>query len=199
VSTNPRPTVQIKSPDQLTERDLEILRLKKVEGWTFREIGDSLGITRQAAQLAYRRAGGETDRQWPVEKAADAVHQPEVRVRKVVNTAALARLAQISAEGLGRYTLRELCRRFALLPLGQREFPPLDAPFTSSPPGSRTGETITLRWETRWAEFEAAQKLIHQRGYSLSEVIEKRLRQFALTGEIPPEPTLKTLETSSDD
>jgi hypothetical protein len=189
VSTTKRPTVRIKSPEQLTDRDREILRLKQVDGLSFRQIGERLNMTRGAAQLAYRRAGGETGRQWPVEKPADSMHMAEVRVSEDVHDAATARLAAICDElglvGSSRPTLSAVCRELIRLPLGRKDFPKLATSFTSSPPGSIGGAAQVVRWRDNWGKYSEAQKLIHGRGYSVSQVIDKRLRQFALSGELP--------------
>jgi hypothetical protein len=188
VSTTKRPTVRIKSPDELTGQDREILRLKAA-GKSFREIGAQFHMTRQAAQLAYRRAGGQTDRQWPVTKDPNDDHMVEVRVHEDVHAAAVARLTVICDEaGLiasSRPTLSAVCRELLRQPLLRREFPQLAEPFTSSPPGSHGGPTQIVRWRDIWGRFSTAQNKIHHRGYSVSQVIEKRLREFALSGKLP--------------
>lgn len=189
MSTTKRPTVRIKSPDELTDQDHEILRLKNVEGLTFRQIGQRFNMTRQAAQLAYRRAGGVTDRQWPVDKHPDDVHMAEVRVHEDVHAAAVARLTAICDDvelvGSSRPTLSAVCRELIRQPLLRREFPQLAQPFTSSPPGSHGGNVQVVRWRDNWGRFSAAQTRMHARGYSVSQVIEKRLRHFALSGKLP--------------
>jgi DNA-binding CsgD family transcriptional regulator len=189
VSTTRRPTVRIKPPDALTDQDREILRLKNAEGLSFREIGERFHITRQAAQLAYRRANGKTDRQWPVTKNPGDVHMAEVRVHQDVHAAAVARLATICDEaglvGSSRPTLSAVCRELIRQPLHKKDFPKMAEPFSSAPPGSHGGDTQVVRWRDNWGKFGAAQAKIHQRGYSVSQVIEKRLRQFALSGKLP--------------
>jgi hypothetical protein len=187
VSTTKRPTVRIKRPDELTDQDRHILALKAA-GMTFREIGEKFNMTRQAAQLAYRRAGGQTDRQWPVEKPADSVHTAEVRVHRDVHVAAMARLSVLCDElglvGSSRPTLAALCREMVRQPLG-RQFKKRPQPFTSSPPGTHGGDTQVVRWRDHWGHFSTAQKRMHERGYSVSEVIEHRLRAFAVSGKLP--------------
>jgi hypothetical protein len=189
VSTTKRPTVRVKDPSELTEQDREILRLKDDEKLSFREIGKRFYMTRQAAQLAYRRAGGGANRQWPVKKDPDAVHMAEVRVHEDVHAAAVARLAAICDDaelvGSSRPTLSAVCRELMRQPLLKREFPQLDTPFTSSPPGSHGGDTQVVRWRDNWGRFSRAQERMHARGYSVSQVIEKRMKQFALSGKLP--------------
>lgn len=189
MNTAKRPTVRIKDVDELTPRDRQILALKKVHKLSFREIGEQLGMTRQAAQLAYRRAGGETDRQWPVDKDSAEVHTAEVRVHEDVHAAATARLISVCDEldliGSSRPTLAAVCRELVRVPLGRKEFPQLAEPFTSSPPGSHGGRTQVVRWRDNWGRFSAAQASMHERGYSVSQVIEQRLKQFALSGKLP--------------
>lgn len=188
MSTTRRPTVRVKSLDDLTDQDRAILKLK-AEGLSFREIGNLFHMTRQAAQLAYRRAGGDTDRQWPVKKDPTDVHMAEVRVHDDVHTAAVARLSTICDElgliGSSRPTLSAVCRELMQQPLRKADFPKLPAPFTSSPPGSHGGNTQVVRWRDHWGRFSTAQKRMHTRGYSVSQVVEKRLRDFALSGKLP--------------
>jgi len=179
-------------PDSAEVLD-EIFRMR-AQGLSYTAIGKKLHMTRQAVQQRYKRAGGDIARQWRVDKPPNAVHTAEVRVLQQVNDAALARLDTMAEQGLGRYTMRELCRRSALLPLDDEQFPQLDAEFSGASPGSRGGELQVLRWQTRWAEFSTAQEAIHKRGYSLSQVIEARLKVFALSGVVPPEPELQPME-----
>lgn len=191
--------VGTRKPRPLSTEDQLIINMS-AKGYSYAEIGAKLGRARQSVQRRARQLMGTPDRRWPATKEPNAVHTAEVRVRRAVNRAALARLDELAAKGLGRYTMRELCRRAALLPLDDENFPALDKPFTSAPPGSRGGrEAVTLRWETRWGEFETAQKAIHARGYSLSEVVEQRLKHFAKTGDIPPDPRINTDGAGSSD
>lgn len=184
-----RPADNIKSPDQLTEQDHEILRLKNKEGLTFRQIGEALGMTRQGAQIAYRRAGGSTDRQWPVNKPDDAVHTAEVRVAEKVLNAAAARLEvvcdQLQLVGSSRPTLAAVCRELIREPLDDETFPQLDQPFSSNPPGALGATAQIVRWRDVWGTYRAAQAAIHERGYSVSQVIDGRLEKFARTGALP--------------
>ena len=201
MSATKRPTVRVKAPEELTARDQEVLRLKDKEGLSFRQIGARLHITRGAAQLAYRRAGGGADRQWPVKKDPDEIHMAEVRVHEDVHAAATAQLAVIcdtaGLVGSSRPTLSAVCRELMRLPLDDEEFPQLPQPFTSSPPGSIGGHAQVVRWRDNWKIFSAAQTAIHARGYSVSQVIDERLERFARSGELPG--ALRHHQTTGDE
>jgi hypothetical protein len=113
----------------------------------------------------------------------------EVRIHTAVHEAAIARLDAVCDElalvGSSRPTLSAVCREMVRTPLDAEEFEQLPSPFTSSPPGSHGGDTQVVRWRDNWGKFRAAQAEMHARGYSVSQVIEKRLKQFALTGTLP--------------
>lgn len=196
-----RPAESIKSPDQLTEQDKLILRLKNEEGLSFREIGERIGMTRGGVQIAYRRAGGETNRQWPVEKPDDAEHMAEVRVAQKVLDAAAARLDVVCDElqliGSSRPTLAAVCRELIRQPLDDESFPQLEQPFTSNPPGALGAPAQILRWRDVWGPYRRAQAAIHARGYSVSQVIDKRLEQFARIGTLPG--VLRHYQTGDDE
>jgi hypothetical protein len=158
------------------------------KGMTYAQIGNKYGVSRQSVQNLLRRTYGAPGRR-PVDKPRDAVHMAEVRVHEAVHEAAMARLDAVCDElnliGSSRPTLSALCRELMAEPLDAEAFPQLDQPFASNPPGSRKGAVQVVRWRDNWGRFSDAQTAIHERGYSVSQVVEHRLRSFALSGKLP--------------
>lgn len=157
-------------------------------GLTYQQIADQYHVSRQSVQNMVRRTYGAPGRR-AVRKSKDSVHMAEVRVKENVHAAATARLAsiidQLKLVGSSKPTLAAICREIIQIPLSQSDFPKLPQPFASSPPGSMGGAAQVVRWRDNWGRYSAAQRRIHRRGYSVSEVIDKRLEQFARSGELP--------------
>lgn len=172
----------------LTGDDRKIVEAREA-GKSWAEIGDELGRARQSVQRRWRTLTGQTGRQWPGRKSDSPTHTVEVRVNSKVHTAALMRLAAVCDEldlvGSSRPTLSAVCRELIRTPLDDETFPQLDEPFVTRLPGSIGGTAQVVRWRDSWATYSAAQDQIHERGYSVSQVVDARLKQFARSGQLP--------------